>query len=147
MIQLQEYFSEIDSFKECRIFTSTSEAADYMRQAIQDVNDMQGAIYVAEYQNSIVGFIQGIITNHSDEVMHNLSHVKSTDGWIGLLFLDPKYRGKGIGQLLLNKMKSYFQMNNCNTMRLKVASDNKLAIGVYAHYGFKQNDIEMILDL
>lgn len=147
MTDLQQYFSEIDTFQEQIPFATKKDAELYIQQAFKDASDMDGAIYVAEQDAKIVGFIQGVIVKHSDNVMHNLTHVKSTDGWIGLLFTDPAFRNQGVGKRLIEKMKAYFTKKGCNSMRLKVSSNNKLAISVYNKYGFKSRDLEMAVKI
>ncbi len=142
--RFQDHVSSMDSLKELRPFTSKREAKTYVKQALKDISKMEGVLYVAKYQDQIVGFIQGVIQRHRGRILHNLSHRKSVDGWIGLLFVEPKYRGKGIGKALLGAIKSYFKKNKCKTIRLFVMKDNKLAVQIYQKLGFQIKDVEMV---
>lgn len=143
--RFQDYVSSVDSLKELRPFTSKKEAKAYAKQALKDASKMKGVLCVANYHDQIVGFVQGVIQRHHGRVLHNLSHKKSLDGWIGLLFVEPKYQGKGIGKALLEAIKSYFKENKCKTIRLFVMKDNKLAVHFYQKLGFKIKDVEMVL--
>jgi ribosomal protein S18 acetylase RimI-like enzyme len=147
MTQLQSHFAAVDKMGESRAFTSTGEAEQYIDQGLQDIRDMNGACFVAEYNQSIVGFVQGIVDTHEKQVMHNLGHHEGIDGWIGLLIVDTNYRKLGIGKRLIVTMKKYFVEKNCKTMRLKVMSDNTEAVRVYEKLGFEPKDIEMVLEL
>ncbi len=147
MLELQSHFVAVDSMHEMRSFASLEEARTYFDQALNDVVDMHGACFVAEIDEEIVGFVQGVIATHESDVMHQLGHHHSKDGWIGLLFVDSDVRGQGIGRGLLDKMREYFHSQGCTTMRLKVMSDNVRAVHMYNAYGFKPKDIEMVLPL
>ena len=143
--RFQDYVSSVDSLKELRPFSSKKEARTYAKQALKDVNKMKGVVYIARYNDQVVGFIQGIIQRHQGSILHNLSHKKSIDGWIGLLFVEPKYRGQGTGKALLEAIESYFKKNKCKTIRLFVLQDNKLAVRIYQKLGYKIKDVEMVL--
>lgn len=147
MIDLQNYFVELDQSKEKKPFSNRKAAEDYIKQAIKDVKAMNGGMYVAKYNNEIAGFIQGVIVRHKNDVLHNLTHRKGIEGWIGLLFTEPKFRGKGIGKNLIDAMKKHFKKHNCTSMRLRVASNNEMAINVYTKYSFVPKDLEMAIKI
>ena len=147
MSSLQSHFASVDSFGEMRTFSSIEEAKTYFDQGLKDVKEMNGSTFVALADNQVVGFIQGITTTHEGEVMHVLGHKKSKEGWIGLLFVDSKYRGQGIGKKLLDEIRTDFVHKQCTTMRLLVMSDNHETVAVYKKYGFQPKDIEMVLSL
>ena len=108
---------------------------------------MDGILLVAESEDKIVGFIQGVMIEDNEDVMFKLTHIKRKDGWIGLLFVNPDTRGKGVAQSLIGKMKEFFKRNGCVSMRLKVDSNNKLAMNVYTKYGFTPRDLEMAVKI
>lgn len=146
--ELQKYFSEIDQTHESLPYKATSDAHLYMQKMLDDAKNMNGKVLVAEEKGKVIGFIQGVIIEHKygDDKFYDLSHNPSKEGWIGLLFVKPKYRGKSIGQELLNKMKVYFRSENCKSIRLLVLFDNKYAINVYKKNGFIPHDLEMVLE-
>ena len=146
---LQKYFSEIDQTRESQPYKNIDDAHYYMQKMIDDAKNMDGKIFVAEEKDQIIGFIQGVIIEHrkGEDDFYDLIHNPSKEGWAGLLFVKPEYRGSGTGQQLLNEMKNYFISKNCTSIRLLVLSDNKHAIAVYEKNGFMRHDLEMILKL
>jgi ribosomal protein S18 acetylase RimI-like enzyme len=143
MTMLQSYFKEIDISGEKIEFENRESAEEYVQKALKDDDAMDGKLFVAESEGKITGFIQGVIIKHNKDVMFKLTHRKRKDGWIGLLFVNPDARGKGVAQLLISTIREYFKNNGCVSMRLKVDSNNKLALNVYNKYGFKPGDLEM----
>ncbi len=145
--ELQEYFSEIDKTRDSLPYKSIEDARHYMQKMIDDANNMDGKIFVAEEKDRIIGFIQGVIIEHKkgDDTFYDLTHNPSKEGWVGLLFVKPEYRGGGTGQQLLDEMKNYFISKNCTSIRLLVLSDNKHAVAVYEKNGFMRHDLEMVL--
>ena len=147
--ELQKYFSEIDRTHESLPYTDMDDAHRYMQKMLDDVENMNGKVFVAEENNQVIGFIQGVIIKHKkgDDEIYDLSHNPSKDGWIGLLFVEPEYRGSGVGRELLDKMKNYFKSRGCTSVRLLVLSDNTHAVSVYKKNGFLCHDLEMVLKI
>ena len=148
-IKLHAYFAQVDDMAESLPFASLRDAHGYMQRMVDDSDDMDGAIYVAEENGQVVGFIQGVIIDHQpgQDAVFDAVHTPRKDGWIGLLYVEPEQRGSGIGRALLDEMKRYFQSKNCDTLRLKVLSGNQRAIAFYEKYGFTAREVEMITKL
>ena len=145
--ELQKYFSEIDRTHESLPYKDMDDAHRYMQKMLDDVKNMNGKVFVSEEDGQVVGFIQGVIIEHrkGDDEIYDLSHKPSKDGWIGLLFVKPEFRGSGVGRELLDKMKEYFKSEECTSIRLLVLSDNIHAVSVYEKSGFLRHDLEMVL--
>jgi ribosomal protein S18 acetylase RimI-like enzyme len=104
---------------------------------------MSGVVFVAINEGGeVVGFVQGIINGHKNDIMHNLSHNQGKDGWIGLLIVDEEYRNKGVGKKLLGQISDFFTKSGCSSVRLKVSNKNGRAIKVYKSLGFSERDFE-----
>lgn len=148
-IKLHAYFAQVDDTAESLSFANLRDAHGYMQRMIDDSENMNGAIYVAEENGQVVGFIQGVIIDHRPgrDVIFDAVHAPRKGGWIGLLYVEPEQRGSGIGQALLDEMKRYFQSKNCDTLRLKVLSGNQPAIAFYEKYGLTAREVEMITKL
>lgn len=56
-------------------------------------------------------------------------------GWIGLLIVNPKERGKGLGELLMRNAISYLQESGAETIRLEAV---ERAVPLYRRLGFKE---------
>lgn len=143
--QLQAYFAKIDLTKESLAYENIAAAHKYMDQMLSDAKNMNGQVYVAEQDNQVVGFIQGVIVEHKsgDDPIFDLVHAPRKEGWIGLLFVQPEYRSHGFGAKLLAKIQDYFKSQNCDCVRLLVLANND-AVDFYKHNGFLPHDLEMV---
>lgn len=147
MMELQQYFADIDSTKESLPFTGIESAHQYMAKMINDAESMSGAIFIATNdKEEVVGFIQGVIIHHrfGEDVIYDTTHDERRDGWIGLLYVNKNQRGNGFGKALMNKIQEHFIKNNCDTIRLLVLHDNSKAVDIYKKYGFIYHDVEMV---
>ncbi|MBR9776036.1 MAG: acetyltransferase [Cytophagales bacterium] len=57
-----------------------------------------------------------------------------------MLFIDPDFRGKGIGKALLN-----YSIHKLNVRKVDVNEQNEQAVGFYKHFGFeviKRSDLD-----
>ncbi len=57
------------------------------------------------------------------------------------IFVDPDFRGKGIGTALINKAIEYAKKNGRNIVELWVGVENKNAIEFYKKLGFEEKEI------
>ncbi len=68
-------------------------------------------------------------------------------GYIGFMYVDPEYRGLGVGQQLLDRLILWCKEKNLTEVQLDVFSENVGAIRVYEKAGFKPNILEMRLNV
>lgn len=146
---LQKYFSEVDSTGETRAYESIEAAHQYMEKMLDDARKMNGKLFVAGVDSEIVGFAQGVIIEHKEgeDEIYDLTHAATKEGWIGLLFVEPEFRGRGIGRKLLGEMKRYFKEQGCSCVKLLVLAENKNAIEIYKKSGFVGHEIEMRMEI
>lgn len=149
MTKLQMHFADVDVSGESLPFKNSEDAHSYMQRMIDDSNSMDGVVYVAEEMDRIVGFVQGVIVDHQPggDIIFDTTHAPRKDGWIGLLFVEPEQRGKGVGRLLMDEIKKHFESEGCHTLRLLVLSDNTHTIEIYKKYGFVEHETEMVKKL
>lgn len=95
-------------------------------------------LYVATVNNEIVASGYGQIRKNKAHFAHK------THGYIGFMFVADEYRGKGIGQLIINAIFDWFRSKNIKETRLQVYQENPNAIKAYEKVGFKKNLIEML---
>jgi ribosomal protein S18 acetylase RimI-like enzyme len=145
----QDYMVSIDQQGGLHAFVSPEAAHNYMGKLISDINEMEGAIYVAVENDKVIGFVQGIIDRHTDEgdVLYNTTHKPAVDGWVGVLYVSPEYRGKKLGLALLDTIKGSFKEHGCDTLRLSVMFDNASSVKFYEAYGMRTHDVEFMLPL
>lgn len=147
--EFQDHLAAVDTEDEIRSFVSDVDASRYVDKMIDDVKEMNGKLLVLALDNKLIGFTQGIIDprNDQDDIMYQTTHNAQIEGWIGLIYVQPEYRGQRYGMKLIEAMKEHFVANGCTTLRLLVASDNADTVNFYHKYGFKDRDIEMALPL
>lgn len=66
-------------------------------------------------------------------------------GYIGLIYIDPKYRGKKLSSLLTHKLIKWAHNKDIYEVRLKVYASNKKAIQAYEKHNFVPYIYEMKL--
>lgn len=93
-------------------------------------------IFVIENKdtNHIIGTLTILI---EQKVIHNMGKV----GHIEDVAIDNKYRGRGLGKLLIDNAISYCKKNDCYKMILNCKDYNK---SFYIKCGFQSNDRQML---
>jgi GNAT superfamily N-acetyltransferase len=64
-------------------------------------------------------------------------------GYIGLIFVEENYRGKGISKKIISNLKKWLKQNKIKEVQIKVYSENKTALAIYRKSGFKDFMIEL----
>ncbi|MFL0354460.1 N-acetyltransferase family protein [Xanthomarina sp. GH4-25] len=87
-------------------------------------------IYIAYIENKAIGFTQlyPLFSSVSMEAIYLLND----------LFVDENYRGKGIGEALINKAKNFCKKNQLKGLAIQTAPDNP-AQHLYQRLGFKKD--------
>jgi GNAT superfamily N-acetyltransferase len=67
--------------------------------------------------------------------------------YLGFMFVSPQHRGKGINQLIIDRLKEWVRQQGLTEMRLQVYADNEGAIRAYEKVGFNKHMIEMRMGL
>lgn len=70
-----------------------------------------------------------------------------TYAYMGFMYTDPNYRGKGINSRIINSLMEWCQSRNIVEVRLDVYNDNISAIKAYEKIGFKKHLITMRIAL
>lgn len=104
----------------------------------KSVND--GTFFVAEADGIVVGIME-ILFRH----VENPSQVVRNVVFIDTMAVDKKYRGKGIGHLLFEKVQQIKEQEHCDSIELQVNAKNKAAYEMYSKYGFTEKSINMEL--
>ncbi|WP_301921088.1 GNAT family N-acetyltransferase [Ferruginibacter sp.] len=94
-------------------------------------------VIVAEIENEIVGSGYAEIK----EAEFYLKH--SEYAYLGLMYVKPKYRGKGINQQVLQTLKKWIVEKKITEIRLVVYDANILAKNAFQKEGWKPHVLEM----
>lgn len=74
---------------------------------------------------------------------HYLDH--DTFAYLGFMYTDPEYRGKGINGKIISGLQDWCTKAGLTEIRLHVYCENEPAIKAYEKVGFKRHMIEMRL--
>lgn len=99
------------------------------------------AVLVAEVEHNIVGSGYAQIRKSESYVKHD------RHSYLGFMYVDPSFRGKGINKLILDALKEWSLSRKVYHLSLDVYADNKMAIRAYEKAGFKNNLVEMNVSL
>jgi GNAT superfamily N-acetyltransferase len=87
-------------------------------------------VVVAEVEGNVVG--SGYARIEKPKPYH-----KHTDyAYLGCMYVDPEFRGKGINSLVLDALKAWCRSRNITELRLEVYTYNQPAIKAYEKAGF-----------
>lgn len=67
--------------------------------------------------------------------------------YLGFMYILPAFRGKGINQKIIEKLKQWTLSRNVYELRLDVYEKNEAAIRAYQKAGFEKHMIEMRVNL
>jgi len=67
--------------------------------------------------------------------------------YLGFMYVLPQYRGRGINNLIIDKLKEWVQAQGLTELRLQVYAGNDSAIKAYEKAGFEKYMIEMRMGL
>ena len=67
--------------------------------------------------------------------------------YLGFMYVEPEYRGKGINNLIIDALKQSSVSGNIFELRLHVYNDNDAAIRAYEKAGFEKHLLEMRIGL
>lgn len=141
LIELQQYLADID--KERFNIVGEDYREKYFCKTIEEVKKCDGKILLFEENNKIVGLIVGLVNN---EEMLRYDFKVPKRGRITELVVAREYRGKGIGNVLLDAMKTYLKNNGCKKILIAVFGYNENAIKFYKKNGFHIRMMDMIED-
>lgn len=68
-------------------------------------------------------------------------------GYLGLIYVEPEYRGRGLAQRVIGVLKDWCRANGLTELRLEVYVQNDAAVRAYEKAGFTPHVIEMRLAL
>jgi ribosomal protein S18 acetylase RimI-like enzyme len=110
----------------------------YFAQMMDWVAQKEGALFVAEIEHRVVGFVT-IIIETNDELLTTFRRY----GYITDIVVSAGYRGQGIARMLLLEAEAYTRGKNVTELMLNVLAENPLALTVYERFGFRNREILM----
>lgn len=115
----------------------------WFNHVIEENKQKDGQIYIAEIDGKAIGFISLRTEPKGEEIL--LPNIKSV--FISDFIVNPEFRGKGIGKLLMAKADEYAKEKNISYIKLSVFSANTNANEMYHKLGFENQSITMLKKL
>ena len=124
-------------FREKKIDPTYYDISKYAKEgfvefAKKKIENRNSRLLVAIVDDKIVGYIFGWIKERPP--VFKLKRV----GYISDCFMIKEFRGKGIGEKLVQRMLAWFKTKKLNYAELVVTSRNKLGLTVWKDLGFKE---------
>ena len=140
LVELQQYLSDID--KERYNIVGDDYRKKYFEKTMKEVKKCNGKILLFKDNEKIVGLVVGIVNN--DEVIR-YDFKAPKRGRITELVVAKEYRGKHIGEKLLESMRDYLKSIGCEKIMIAVFGYNENAITKSAEFnGIRvMNKLEM----
>ena len=79
---------------------------------------------VCEYCSKIIGYVIGVVNREG------CGHIVS-------VAVDPKFRGQGVGKLLMKNLEDRMVRDGIRRFKLEVAVSNSIAVNMYKSLGYK----------
>lgn len=141
MNTFQDYIVAVDDMK--RAIRLPAYGKEYVKKTLAEVRSYQGVLYIAENeQKKIIGIVVGIIQKPTK--MSRLECVPTKAGRLTELYVEPEYRGKKLGKVLLDTLEQYFKKKKCTVILIEVFGPNYHAHEFYKRSGYKDRDYNMI---
>ena len=93
-------------------------------------------LYFAKVKDKYVGYIYGFVKDNGDAYLDKVTELDA-------MFVEEKYRNKGIGTTLIKKFQDWSKEKGVKYIELKVCNDNEGAISLYKKNLFKPTKIIM----
>ena len=114
----------------------------------------ENMINTVDKMNAEKAYLHGFVAlNTLNEIVGYVTFFYGYYTWFGKslymddLYIQPEFRGKGIGTKLLNKVIAHARKSKCHKLRWQVSQWNKQAIAFYQSYGCTIDAIEQNCDL
>jgi ribosomal protein S18 acetylase RimI-like enzyme len=97
---------------------------------IKKLNDKNFKVLLAIYEDDIVGYVMGWITERPPIYCYRKV------GYLSNIYIDERYRGKGLGTMLFNKLKKWFINKGVDFIELKADCKNEDTVKSFLTFGF-----------
>jgi RimJ/RimL family protein N-acetyltransferase len=107
--------------------------------AMIDADDVE--LVVAEVEGRVIGSGYLRIVDSKPYLRH------ARHGYLGFMFVEPDYRGKGINQLIIKALLDWGCAKDIHEFRLDVYVQNTAAVRAYEKVGFMPNLLDMRMEV
>ena len=115
----------------------------YRRYLLDRCAQSDGAVFVAEAEGVVVGFVALFV--HVDS--ESLIEAQTDYAYISDLVVLPAFRRHGIGRALLQQAESYARDHGAAVMKVDVLIANTVAYDLYHTAGFQDHEVRLTKSL
>ena len=133
---LLKQVSDIHSLGRPDIFKEKS-IEELIESSINCINDQERNMLVAEEKSEIIG----IVIYKFRDIKNNFNRIDTKTLSVDELVVEEKQRSKGIGKLLLDKIKTISKQENCDNIELNCWGFNTRAMKFYKDYGMNEQRV------
>ncbi len=110
-------------------------ASQYLKLLLEDLEDQDGKIFVAEVGGKVVGYV------HVHARVKNEEIIEIEHEWAEMqdLAVLEEYRGMGIGKALIKRAEEYARQKGATEMRTEVLALNTAGRRLYSTVGFSEH--------
>ena len=131
LVELQKYIVKID--KEKYNILTDEYKEKYFKKTMNERKKCNGKMLLFKEADKIVGLVVGIVNN---EEIDKYDFKAPKRGMITELIVTKEYRGKSIGNELLQKIEEYLKSIGCEDILIEVFGYNQNAIDFYKNQGY-----------
>lgn len=137
----QDYLAGLDPLRRLRRLPGYGEHA--LSATLDAMTAYEGAFYVARDGERVIGFVAGIIQRLTEA--DRLGVIPTAHpGRVTELYVDPAYRGQGVGTRLMSTVEAYLKEKGCDVVKVEVFVPTSAARRLYETLGFEPRDIDTI---
>lgn len=114
-------------------------ASFFTGKLVKDAATKEGSIFVAEFNDNVIGFIGGYIHKQTKEELKEIKKAKV--GVISEFYIADNFRKQGVGRQLLQKMEDYFRSQNCTVINIELFALNSLARNFYSRHNYQDRSL------
>jgi ribosomal protein S18 acetylase RimI-like enzyme len=136
---LVEEHNEFDALRFLAAKTRTP--ADYGAFMSRQLDNPDVAVLVADDQGDVIGYAYAAVEGY------DYMSLRGPAGVLHDIIVDPDYRRRGVGRLLLDATLAYLKSRGSPRVVLSTAEHNATAQRLFASVGFRRTMIEMTREL
>lgn len=112
------------------------------RDTLRLLRRQQNKVLIATTEGGqFIGLIVGLLDDRSGTDLLSLDETRA--GWVSDLWVEPEYRGQGVGKLLIETIEAWFKESGCQHAWLSVNHCNTDATTFYTQGGYSPYEITM----
>lgn len=115
----------------------------YLEFMFKRMEERGGAVFVAEAEGRVVGFVCLWLRNREDELMN----VPGEYAYVSDLVVMPEFRGRRIGYGLLRAAEDYARAHGATRLKIGVLARNEKARRLYVDFGFEESAVSLTKEL